>query len=199
MLCTRLHFRALINFSSGFFHSLQMFFISAGLLFYPISISHAIAHGDTDVFPDALASLRLALFEAESLTQIFALMSLVHSKLMTNKSDPFTEMHQTYVSIFYSKAIQRLEGCPAFTQRKLIQLVRIMMEENVLMGIGFEEIVWNQFAIAYTNLLDHKDTFLDKRILDLLEGCTPFNETDSEQNTRTLWLYTCTLLNVNYD
>ena len=171
----------------------------AGLLFYPISISHAIAHGDIDFFPDALASLRLALFEAESMTQIFALMSLVHSTLMTNKSDPFTEMHQAYVSIFYSKAIQRLEGCPAFTQRKLIQLLRKMMEENVMMGIGFEEIVWNQFAIAYTNLLDHKDTFLDKRILDLLEGCTPFNETDSEQNTRTLWLYTCTLLNVNYD
>ena len=146
--------------------------------------------GDIDWFPDGLLMLRSQLHRTETMTEVFMLIAKVHMVLIPNSSAMFTQVHQSFVSVFYCTAIERLEGCAAFSQFKLVDLVRVMMEENILMNIGLEETVWNQFVIAHCKLLDREDTIIDDQVIKFIQACTPLNKTGSTQNARTLWLYT---------
>ena len=119
---------------------------------------------------------------------VFTLVTYVRHFLMSNKSEPFGPMHQYHVSAFYAKVIRRMEAFPSFNHLKLVEILKVMMEENLLMNIGFDKPVWNQFAIAYMQMIDDKVT--DDEIRKLFGNLSGKSPEMQIMTFRTLWLHT---------
>ena len=158
-----------------------------------ISFALAISFASKLDFFDRLSLLHLQLNATKTMTDVFELMETVHSMLTFNDSTPFGDVHQYYVSNFYCDVIARLEDCRAFNHKGLAILLRIMMEQNLILGIGFERAVWHEFGVAFVKLLDARQ--IDKNVQEVLGNLRHCKkESDRIRTLQTLWMHSHNIL-----